>query len=213
MTDNFIVIRDYMLTENIPLTEKESGDLFFEIMLIRRGKDHPDLPSANYTFKSYYIDSIEKYDKCVDEIKTCCRLFGLRAYVSVNVKSKEAFTKYMSYSISENIYKNDYKKPWKIMGHVYGKLGASNNDRWIVDIDDVSENEGGHELVSKLFSLIRQCESRFDDPVITTINTKSGIHIITHPFNLQRFNILCGQHGFSAPDVKKNHITLLYENL
>ena len=210
MTDNFSTIREYMVKENIPLTEKESGDLFFEIMLIRRGKDHPDLPSANYTFKSYYIDSIEKYDKCVDEIKACCSLFGLRAYVSVNVKSKEAFIKYMAYSISENIYKNDYKKPWKIMGHVYGKLGASNNDRWIVDIDDCNEETNYFLMACKC---IRLCESRWEDPIITTIGTKSGIHIITHPFNLQRFNQMCQENNIEAPDVKKNHITLLYEDL
>lgn len=210
MTDNFKQIREYMIEQNIPETEEKSGDLFFLVLLIRRGKDFPDLPAANYTFKSYYIDSLEKFDKVKDEIVKCCDIFGLRAYVSVVAKSKRDFTKYCSLKFAENTFKNDYKKPWKIPDHVFGKLGSKNEDRWIIDVDDCEEYKNYLETIH---SCIMACESKFDNPIITHINTKSGIHIITHPFNLQRFSMLCGQHGFSAPDVKKNHITLLYENL
>ncbi len=50
MTNNFDVIEEYL------------------ILLVRRGKDHPNLPAANYTFKEYYIDSIEKFKKLQPEI-------------------------------------------------------------------------------------------------------------------------------------------------
>ena len=89
MTDNFEVFRNYMLKNDIPMYQKDMGDLFFQILLVRRGKDHPNLPAANYMFKVYYIDCIENYDKYKDEIITCCDMFNLRAYISVNVKSKE----------------------------------------------------------------------------------------------------------------------------
>ena len=48
MTNNFDLIKNYMINEGIPMKEKDMGDLFFCVMLIRRGKDHPGLPSANY---------------------------------------------------------------------------------------------------------------------------------------------------------------------
>ena len=55
MTDNFEVFRNYMLKNDIPMYQKDMGDLFFQILLVRRGKDHPNLPAANYMFKVYYM--------------------------------------------------------------------------------------------------------------------------------------------------------------
>jgi hypothetical protein len=45
------------------------------------------------------------------------------------------------------------------------------------------------------------------------IPTKSGSHIITHPFNTYEFEKKCKELGIEVPGIKKNHITLLYENL
>ena len=86
MTNNFDLIKNYMINEGIPMKEKDMGELFFCVMLIRRGKDHPGLPSANYIFKTYYIDSIDKFDYFTSEIIKYCDICKLRAYVSVNVK-------------------------------------------------------------------------------------------------------------------------------
>ena len=210
MTDNFELIKNYMLTEQIPLLSKNAGDLFFSIMLIRRGKDHPNLPSANYTFKSYYIDSIEKLEISKQEIITCCNVFNLRAYVSVNIKSKEAFSKYCSYSYALNVLNNEYKKPWRVLDHVFGKLKASNESRWIVDVDDCEPNS---IYLKAIENIINECDSGFEKNCILEVKTKSGMHIITHPFNLQQFNDLCNINNCGVPDVKKDHITLLYENL
>ena len=101
---------------------------------------------------------------------------------------------------------NEYKKPWRVTDHVFGKLGANNEYRWIVDVDNFSE-------ISKVIMCIKKCESRYDNPIITQLQTKSGIHIITHTFNSQKFKTLCVNYGIETPDIKKNHITLLYENI
>lgn len=95
MTDNFSYIFKYMQDLGIVQTKDDAlkTDLFFDVQLIRRGKDHPNLPAANYTFKTYYFDSLESFDKSYDEIKKCCDMFGLRAYVSVNAKSKQEAAK------------------------------------------------------------------------------------------------------------------------
>ena len=71
----------------IPETNGRDSDDVFEIELVRRGKDNPGMPAANYNFKNYYVDSLERLDKFADEIKKCCDIFRLRAYVSINVKS------------------------------------------------------------------------------------------------------------------------------
>lgn len=208
-----------MIKEGIPMREKDMGDLFFIVMLVRRGKDHPDLPAANYTFKTYYLDSIEKFDKCKDEIITCCVTFGLRAYVSVNVKSKEEYSKMCSMKFAQNVLNNEYKKPWRVGDHVFGKMTAKNDNTWLVDVDNIDvNNKEDMNYVDDMISIINTCDSKYNPVVIEQIQTKSGFHILARPFNMQQYrNEWNKQLNFLTdrefPDVKKNHITLLYENL
>ena len=54
MTNNFDLIKYYMIKEGVPLKDKDMGDLFFVVNLIRRGKDHPNLPAANCLCISEY---------------------------------------------------------------------------------------------------------------------------------------------------------------
>lgn len=189
--------------------EALKSDLFFDVQLIRRGKDHPDLPAANYTFKSYYFDSLESFEKSYDEIKKCCDMFGLRAYVSVNAKSKQEASKKTLERYAHNIVMGEYRKPWRDFSSVCGGLEGVEK-RWIVDADDC---EGFIDYIEKIKEAIRQCESSYDDPIVIIMPTKSGCHIITHPFNMKRFKDICNDLSIIPPEIKKNHITLLYENL
>ena len=213
MTDNFNLFRTYMIDLGIPLDKLHINDNVFEIQLLRRGKDHKDLPAANYSFKNYYIDSIEGLDRVTDEIKKCCEVFGLRAYISVNVKSKTKLQLQCLKIISDNLFMGELKKPWKIFYKAFGTTVAP-EQRWIVDIDE-------HDLcfVNGVIRHVEACTSKFDNTVILTVPTKSGYHLITHPFNMKEFNdrlpVLDNEfnYDFNMPEVKKNHITLLYENL
>lgn len=209
MTNNFDVIEEYMIEGGIPISQTEAGNLFFMVLLVRRGKDHPNLPAANYTFKEYYIDSIEKFKKLQPEIIKCCDVFGLRAYVSVNVKSKETFVKHCALEFNKCIVDNNFQKPWSKLTHVFDVIKSCLGDRWIVDVDDIETED----IVDKVSEEIRKCESKYIDPIITKIKTRSGVHIITHPFNLQKFNQLCQEKRIDTPEIKKNNPTLLYERI
>ena len=211
MTDNYTLLYKYMQDLGIVKTKDDAlkTDLFFDVQLIRRGKDHPNLPAANYTFKAYYFDNLESYKKSYDEIKTCCNMFGLRAYISVNVKSKQEASKKTLERCAHNIVINEYRKPWRDFSSVCGGLDGKEK-RWVVDCDDTNIKS---DYVSEVCRIIRICDSGFDDNVVEIIPTKSGVHILTHPFNLNQFNNLCVNYSIKKPDIKKNHITLLYENM
>lgn len=221
MTNNFELIKKYMINEGIPILEKDMGDLFFCVMLVRRGKDHPDLPAANYTFKIYYFDSIEKFNKLEYEIIKCCNIFKLRAYVSVNVKSKEEFSKMCAFKFAQNILNNEYKKPWRIDEHVFGKITAKNDNTWLIDIDDVNLNfDSERKYIDDVKDIVNSCTSKYDHKnVLLEIPTRSGIHILTRPFNVKEFQLKFDAYfmnknkTFSSDSIKKNHITLLYENI
>lgn len=141
MTDNFQLYRQFIKAcGGLPDTnEKGNLDRYYVVELMRRGKDNPDLPAANYHFRNYYIYSwrdLDRYEQVLEAV---------RRYV-------------------------------------------------------------------------RTMESGYDDPVVFTMPTRTGRHIITHPFNLKHFNdgfqeAVGQQYGIETPTVKKNHLTLLYENL
>ena len=218
MTDNFNLFRTYMMELGIPLDKLHINDNVFEIQLLRRGKDHKDLPAVNYSFKNYYIDSIEGLDRVTDEIKKCCEIFGLRAYISVNVKSKTKLQLQCLKIISDNLCMGELKKPWKTFYKAFGSTKAD-EQRWIVDVDKQDDIDD-KEYLSKIAQVIESCDSGFEKNIITTIPTKSGYHIITHPFNVKEYEdkmealVKNEWHdNVDIPEIKKNHVSLLFENL
>ena len=215
MTDNFNNYRDYInicggLPDN---NERGTLDKYYVIELMRRGKDNPDLPAANYHFRNYYIYSwrdLEKYEK---EIKDICKLLKLRAYCSVNYKLMSQVSLDTLAESARRIAAHDYKKFYNIFESCSGKFVSNGNNLWVVDIDNINlSDEKDLCKINVLSGFINNMESGHKVNVIYTMPTKSGVHLITHPFNLQRFNQEWNKALFSV-DIKKNHLTLLYENL
>lgn len=209
MVDNFENIKKYVSDLGIPKEYDTRCDLYFDIQLIRRGKDHPNMPAANYTFKTYYVDCLDNFDKYKDEIIKCCDMFGLRAYVAVNVKSKYKASLKTIQKYAFNLTNGESRKPWRTFASVCGEQDGEEK-RWIVDCDDCDNLE---EYLSYVREAIGRCDSRYDNPIVITIPTRSGYHVITHPFNLKKFDEECNKMGIVKPEIKKNHITLLYENV
>ena len=214
MTNNIEIMRKYMEDLGIPDTQQHRNDLYFDVQLIRRGKDNPGMPAANYNFKTYYIDSIELFDKYISEIKQCCDLFRLRAYISVNAKSKLDLSKKTLVKYAEMVALSEFKKPWRFCDHVNGSLSGKEK-RWVIDIDDINPDIIDLKLLA-IYDIVRKCTSKWDNPIIVEIPTKTGCHLITHPFNTYDFEKECQKRIKEIgeiPGIKKNHITLLYENL
>jgi hypothetical protein len=182
------------------------------IELMRRGKDNPDLPAANYHFKNYYIYSWRDLDRYENEIKNICTLLNLRAYCSVNYKLMSQVSLDTLAESARRIAAHDYKKFYNIFESCSGKFVSNGNNLWVVDIDNINlSDEKDLCKINILSDFINNMESGHKVNVIYTMPTKSGVHLITYPFNLQRFN----QEWNKAlsVDIKKNHLTLLYENL
>lgn len=210
MTDNFTNFRNFM-----QLPEAEGGDAYYVIELVRRGKDCPDLPAANYHFKNYYIDTLTKYDKVQDEIRLLCRTLRLRAYVSVCRKSFRRVTMNTIAEMARRASLEDFRRPYAIFESCSGKDVGTDDKHWVVDIDDCMFNT--HPSVQKRARIIRivnECEPK-GDKIEMMLPTRTGTHLITRPFNLKQFHCLCKEEleEEEIPDVKKNHLTLLFEDL
>jgi hypothetical protein len=208
MTDNFNAYKQF-ITEKWSYSDLPEGDSYFVVELIRRGKDSPELSAANYHFKNYYIRKPEDLDKYEQEIKSLCEMLHLRAYASVNIKSFKQVSLDTMAELARRIATNDYKKNYDIFESCSGQYCHSGDKQWVIDLDDCKLHDEYPETVKEL---INYCKPD-GDKIVTEFPTKSGVHIITLPFDRKQFTELCKKYYIYNVDIKKNHLTLLYENL
>jgi hypothetical protein len=167
------------------------------------------MPAANYHFKNYYIRKPEDLDKYKQEIIDLCSIFRMRAYASVNYKSFKQVTLNTLVELSRRVANNDFKKNYNVYESCSGSYVHSQNKRWIIDLDDCKM---GDPYVTCIEDYITDCKPSGVNKIITRIPTRSGVHLITKPFYKDEFKAKCKIHN-QIPDIKENHLTLLYENL
>ena len=198
MIDNFELIK--------PLLKFPNDDTYYHLQILRRGKDHPELPAVNRMIKAYFICSLESLDYVEQEIKDLCKFFGARAYINLAPKSIKKTTMLQLKYLAERAYIGDYKKIWKSWNTCAGEIKGE-EPRWIVDVDDT--NTDFTKLMDMSIATYEPVkydeQGRYCSKVIATIPTKSGYHLIATPFNLQQF-----KKEYPDIDVHKNNPTLLY---
>lgn len=190
MVDNFKLIKS--------LLEFPNDDIYYHLQILRRGKDHPELPAANRVIKPYFICSLESLDYVEDEIKKLCEFFGARAYINLAPKSIKKTTMLQLKYLAQRAYEGDFKKIWKSWNTCAGEIKGEES-RWVVDIDDKIIWSGIMDFIDTLEPYSK------DTKFITNIPTKSGWHLITTPFNIMKF-----KEVYPDIDVHKNNPTLLY---
>ena len=202
MIDNFELIKS--------LLEFPNDDIYYHLQIIRRGKDHPELPAKNRMIKSYFINDINDLDFYGQEIKKLCEIFGARAYINLAPKSIERTTLLQLKYLSQRIYDGDYQKIWRSWDTCAGEVKGE-KPRWVVDIDSKDKFEileikrFINSLSTKILPMLDTIPPINRELVLTEIPTKNGIHLITKPFNLYQF-----EKVYPKIDVHKNNPTLLY---
>ena len=204
MIDNFELIK--------PLLTFPNDYIYYHLQIIRRGKDHPELPSANRVIKSYFIIDINDLDFYEQEIKKLCKFFGARAYINLAPKSIKKTTMLQLKYLAERAYIGDYKKIWKSWNTCAGEIKGE-EPRWVVDYD-YPYPESGHTdddvwiLKANIDSEcepVKMVDGKYVSKIIAEIPTKNGVHLITKPFNIQQFKEI-----YPDVDVHRNNPTLLY---
>ena len=194
MVDNFELIK--------PLLKFPDADTYYHLQILRRGKDHPELPAANRMIKAYFICSLEGLDYVEDEVKKLCEFFGARAYINLAPKSIKKTTMLQIKYLAQRAYEGDFKKIWKSWNTCAGEIKGE-EPRWVVDIDtymDYYESEAFMDFINNYIEPFNG-----DVKCLEWIPTKNGYHLITTPFNLQQF-----KEKYPDIDVHKNNPTLLY---
>lgn len=135
-------------------------------------------------------------------------MFNLRAYASVNFKSFKQVTLDTMVELSKRIANNDFKKNYNIFESCSSSYLNQTNKKWIVDLD-------GDYDINKIKEIINHVKPYDTNKIIDIFKTKSGHHIITTPFDKKEFDLVfTGVYDTEiSPDIKTNHLTLIYENI
>ena len=169
------------LDKILPLLNFNSEDDFYFLQILQRKKENPQIGSNSRVIKNYYITSEQYLLDRYEEIKSLCNLFNARASIRLNKRSFEKVGFKALENIANTMQNREYKHLMKSYDRACGLLNNEKTKKWIVDIDydDVI-------WLEQVINAIQPCEP-LGDKVVTQIPSKSGIHLITTPFNIQQF--------------------------
>ena len=180
---------------------------FYFLQVLKRRKDNPGLEKDMIHIADYYIYSIEQFDVLIHRVIDQCDSENARAYFRLNRRDAkkvgmQVLKRTVDYIMSEN-----YRAIKNAFASCAGEFHSDPNKTWIVDIDNVSIDTFNH---SEEYKSVRQLVYDLQietgkEPIMNFIPTRGGIHIITRPFNLNKF-----KKQFTDIDVHKDNPTILY---
>lgn len=199
MIDNFDTLSDWIL-----LNKTFDDDTVLFLQIIRRRKENPDARVAQQTVKNFYLKSAEDLLERKDEIVRWCEMHNARAYLRLNVRSRRKIAMQTLALIAQNISHDNYNIK-NCYESVAGQYHSDPQKTWIIDLDDdVYPDTEKHKIAVTIFGLIDEVGGNSE---IFWVKTKNGMHLITRPFNVEKFTKLLG----FAPPYHKDNPTVLYQ--
>ena len=187
--DNFDIIKKH-------LDFKSLLDRYI-VHILRRPKDCEELSNrlgsneAQRLIRTYYIDSLDYFEKKIPAIKELCHSCNARAYIIPQVKDNFECLLNLGKKIFDTIQNKNYSvKPEHLIRQAYCEYHKSRKKVWILDLDD-EEMYGWklEQVVELVKKWLKEAGKSEDDMYV--VPTKHGHHIITSPFNLQAANKEC----------------------
>ncbi|NPV12854.1 MAG: hypothetical protein HPY57_13870 [Ignavibacteria bacterium] len=199
MTNNFNKIKE--------LLDFDNKNTFYFIQILKRRKENPEMENGVRVIDNFYIYSIEDLEKYENRIIEICEKNNARAYINVNKLDVERVAMFVMKKVADLIIQKQFKAVKNVYVTVCGQHSSEENKRWIVDIDT---NELPYK--NEIIRIINELHSKIkkeDYKILAEIPTRSGLHLISNPFNLKEFNNELSKLGIKI-DVHKNTPTLLY---
>lgn len=194
--DNFNEIRAH-------LTFKSDFDRYI-VHIIKRAKDDAGkiygVNETNRLLKTFYITSLEYFDRKIPVIKDLCESNNARAYILPQVRDNSACLKELLKIVVDNL-ENPTIKPDHLIRSAYCGYHGSRDKKWIIDLDNDNMTEYRHninfggtscynkvwtteDVVSLIKKLLKECGK--DDNCLFHVPTKNGTCIVTSPFDLKK---------------------------
>lgn len=198
MINNFEIIKTYLDFSN--------PDTYYFLQLIQRRKDNPDLGKDMHIIDDIFIYNMEQYERMESEIIATCKLHNARAYFRLNKRSLKKSAMQLLKKVTTMIIDENYKSVKNAYSSVSGEFNNDTDKKWIVDIDNVIlDGNFGYNHESMLSTLRNLQIESGREPLVNLIPTKNGVHIITRPFDVNKFKKI-----YPSIDIHKDNPTVLY---
>lgn len=180
---------------------------FYFLQILKRRKDNPDLEKDMIHIADYYIYSLEQFDGLRQRIIDQCDTENARAYFRLNRRDAKKVAMQVLKRTVDHIVSENYRAVKNVFASCSGEFHSDPDKKWIVDIDCVSIDTFNHaEVYNDVRDLISNLQSEAGkEPMLNLIRSKSGVHIVTRPFNLNKF-----KSRFPDIDVHKDNMVILY---
>lgn len=175
----------------VPLLDFPHKDIFYFIQILQRKKDHKGerLGGSNNNsrlIKAYYINSLEKLEVQWEEMVKLADLFEARVSINLNPRNYKKAAFHVLSKISNQMGNGDFHDVHKAYNSVCGEYHAEMDKRWIIDLDkdqlDLKDNI--LEYIENEQKQLKNHEKASRYKILAEIPSKSGLHIITNPFDL-----------------------------
>ena len=172
---------------------------FYYISIMQRNKDGVKVASSHDNcrrIRTFYIFSLEEFNKIIPFIKEICDKINARCYIELNRKNIFQCQLECIKRLVECI-EHSTTKSRTIMDSVVA--GAPSRDKlWMIDADGYKPDN-----ITNIIKYVKENRGVY----FITIPTVNGCHIITSRFDPRFFN-----ESFKDCEIKRNAFTLLYYN-
>lgn len=195
MIDNFTLINDL-------LDFSEKGTFYF-VQILKRRKENPEMKTGTSVVDNFYFYSSEDLEKLREKIVERCTKHNARAYINLNRLDLEKVAMYTVKQCMEYIIQKDFKSVKNAYATVCGSHHSEAEKRWLIDVD--AEVLHRKDDIRKIVEDLQKKITKNSYRILAEVPTRSGMHIITNPFNMEEFRKLVPD-----VDVQKNSPTVLY---
>lgn len=197
MLDNSALIRD--------LLDFSDPDSFYFLQILKRRKDNPTMERDCITIGDYYIQSLDGFDRTIQNVRSICEKENARAYIRLNRRDSKKLAFQVLKRIADYISSGNYKAVKNAYASCSGEFSSDEDKKWIVDIDWKDwENRAEVDVILLPF-LEELQEETGRESFAKAIPTRNGVHLITRPFNFSKF-----REKYPNVDVHKDNPTILF---
>ena len=214
--NNFSLINHLLKFEN-------PGDCYY-LEILRRKKDgniHCTGNNGDRIVRDYLVSYDGFLAEHESEIKWICENLNARAYIRLNRRNYKQISFQFVNDFLAKVSKNDeIRNPFRAL---YSACGIVNTEpretqSWLFDVDDIKLDD---TRLTSIENVLRtpglNAKVKPENMIIARIPSKSGVHLIVHPFNMQSI-FKC--QGMKVQDIKiwndmkvtvhKDNPTILY---
>jgi hypothetical protein len=192
--DNFDKIKEH-------LSFRKEND-FYIVSLILRKKENKDKllgkTDRDRVFKDYFIKSVDDLLKYKSEIISICDLLNARAMIQLIPKNNSNIIYDMNIKLGNMLLQKDYTNLNLLYFRTALKYYKKTDKYFLLDVDEEDVIN-----LNKIKTLILNIS--INNQIIIEIPSKTGYHLITKPFNKEKF-----KKQFPKISVTKNQYTNLY---